>query len=307
MARRRSPIVRSSRPATLVRYPSRRDRGLDPPRASHHTVPVTSRSRSWPCSRPPPVRCRIIGRSASNASRFRAPRACADRPRSGDGRTRCGALDRRWLASALRPSAATAGRSQERVHEDAERPWNIRSGTPASRMSAASPRCSQRRTCSRPPAMTTSATDLLRQLIYLPNAAVLVADARRVIVGAAVLALRPSVSGGGHGGDGRPPCRRSCLRGCRRGRLAPWRGAALGPQQGLRRRGGRASRRSSRSTTLVRPRLRRGRSPHQARPDACGRGARSISRARSGWRSSGALSAIFPAHRMVARAYRRLA
>lgn len=45
--------------------------------------------------------------------------------------------------------------------------------------------------------MTTSATDLLRQLIYLPNAAVLVADARRVIVGATVLALRPSVSGGG--------------------------------------------------------------------------------------------------------------
>ena len=40
-------------------------------------------------------------------------------------------------------------------------------------------------------------TDLLRQLIYLPNAAVLVADARRVIVGATVLALRPSVSGGG--------------------------------------------------------------------------------------------------------------
>ncbi|HTS14727.1 MAG TPA: GNAT family N-acetyltransferase [Candidatus Sulfotelmatobacter sp.] len=46
-------------------------------------------------------------------------------------------------------------------------------------------------------ATTTGATDLLRQLIYLPNAAVLVADARRVIVGATVLALRPSVSGGG--------------------------------------------------------------------------------------------------------------
>ena len=44
---------------------------------------------------------------------------------------------------------------------------------------------------------TKDGTDLLRQLIYLPNAAVLVADARRVIVGAAVLALRPSVSGGG--------------------------------------------------------------------------------------------------------------
>jgi len=41
------------------------------------------------------------------------------------------------------------------------------------------------------------ATDLLRQLVYLPNAAVLVADARRAIVGAAVLALRPSVRAGG--------------------------------------------------------------------------------------------------------------
>jgi len=39
--------------------------------------------------------------------------------------------------------------------------------------------------------------DLLRQLVYLPNAAVLVADARRTIVGAAVLALRPSVVEGG--------------------------------------------------------------------------------------------------------------
>ncbi|MFI5262437.1 MAG: GNAT family N-acetyltransferase [Candidatus Limnocylindrales bacterium] len=44
---------------------------------------------------------------------------------------------------------------------------------------------------------STGATDLLRQLVYLPNAAVLVADARRVIVGATVLALRPSVRAGG--------------------------------------------------------------------------------------------------------------
>lgn len=41
------------------------------------------------------------------------------------------------------------------------------------------------------------AADLLRQLVYLPQAVVLVADARRTIVGAAVLALRPSVSQGG--------------------------------------------------------------------------------------------------------------
>jgi N-acetylglutamate synthase-like GNAT family acetyltransferase len=41
------------------------------------------------------------------------------------------------------------------------------------------------------------ATDLLRQLVYLPNAVVHVADARRRVVGAAVLALRPSVAQGG--------------------------------------------------------------------------------------------------------------
>jgi ribosomal protein S18 acetylase RimI-like enzyme len=40
-------------------------------------------------------------------------------------------------------------------------------------------------------------TDLLRQLVYLPQAVVLVADARRMIVGAVVLALRPSVRYGG--------------------------------------------------------------------------------------------------------------
>jgi ribosomal protein S18 acetylase RimI-like enzyme len=40
-------------------------------------------------------------------------------------------------------------------------------------------------------------SDLLRQLVYLPQAVVLVADARRMIVGAVVLALRPSVRHGG--------------------------------------------------------------------------------------------------------------
>jgi len=41
------------------------------------------------------------------------------------------------------------------------------------------------------------AAALLRQMIYLPHSAVLVAEAYRVIVGAAVLSLRPSVVGGG--------------------------------------------------------------------------------------------------------------
>lgn len=39
--------------------------------------------------------------------------------------------------------------------------------------------------------------DLLRQLIYLPNAAVLLAHDGRLLLGVAVLALRPSVSDGG--------------------------------------------------------------------------------------------------------------
>jgi len=41
------------------------------------------------------------------------------------------------------------------------------------------------------------AADLLRQLVYLPQASVLVAEARRELVGAAVLALRPSARAGG--------------------------------------------------------------------------------------------------------------
>ena len=42
--------------------------------------------------------------------------------------------------------------------------------------------------------------DLLRQLVYLPQASIFVAEARRSVVGGAVLALRPSVRAGGFGG-----------------------------------------------------------------------------------------------------------
>jgi predicted N-acetyltransferase YhbS len=42
------------------------------------------------------------------------------------------------------------------------------------------------------------AADLLRQLVYLPNASLLVAEARREIVGGALLVLRPSVAAGGY-------------------------------------------------------------------------------------------------------------
>ncbi len=45
------------------------------------------------------------------------------------------------------------------------------------------------------------AADLLRQLIYLPQASVLVAERRREVIGGAVLALRPSVRAGGYIGS----------------------------------------------------------------------------------------------------------
>jgi hypothetical protein len=56
--------------------------------------------------------------------------------------------------------------------------------------------------CTGPGAMTDVdgplvAPDLLRQLVYLPQASVLVAELRRTIVGAAILTLRPSVRAGG--------------------------------------------------------------------------------------------------------------
>lgn len=42
--------------------------------------------------------------------------------------------------------------------------------------------------------------DLLRQLVFLPNASVLIAELRRTIVGGALLVLRPSVAAGGYVG-----------------------------------------------------------------------------------------------------------
>jgi len=46
-------------------------------------------------------------------------------------------------------------------------------------------------------AVTSEGADLLRQLVYLPQASVLVAESLRTLVGVAVLALRPSVRAGG--------------------------------------------------------------------------------------------------------------
>jgi ribosomal protein S18 acetylase RimI-like enzyme len=44
------------------------------------------------------------------------------------------------------------------------------------------------------------AADLMRQLVYLPQASIVVAEAGRAVVGGAVLALRPSVRAGGYVG-----------------------------------------------------------------------------------------------------------
>jgi predicted hotdog family 3-hydroxylacyl-ACP dehydratase len=41
------------------------------------------------------------------------------------------------------------------------------------------------------------AADLMRQLVYLPQASIVVAETQRVVVGCAILALRPSVRAGG--------------------------------------------------------------------------------------------------------------
>jgi GNAT superfamily N-acetyltransferase len=40
--------------------------------------------------------------------------------------------------------------------------------------------------------------DMLRQLVYLPQASVFVVEAQRIVVGGAILALRPSVRAGGY-------------------------------------------------------------------------------------------------------------
>jgi GNAT superfamily N-acetyltransferase len=45
------------------------------------------------------------------------------------------------------------------------------------------------------------AADLLRTMVYLPQASVFVAEARRELVGGAVLTLRPSVRAGGYVGS----------------------------------------------------------------------------------------------------------
>ena len=110
------------------------------------------------------------------------------------------------------------------------------------------------------------AADLMRQLVYLPQASVVVAEARRVVVGGAVLALRPSVRAGGYVGTidllvVDPEHDADRITEALLEELAP-----VGQQQGLHRRRGRAARRPGGPRTLAADGLRRSRSAHFNEP-----------------------------------------
>ena len=112
------------------------------------------------------------------------------------------------------------------------------------------------------------AADLMRQLVYLPQASVVVAELQRVVVGGAILALRPSVGAGGYVGtidllvvDPEYDADRITA-------SAPRGAAAVRQQQGLHRRRSRTARRD-RLSALAGDGLLRSRSPHH---EKCGRG-----------------------------------
>ena len=104
--------------------------------------------------------------------------------------------------------------------------------------------------------------DLLRQLVYLPQASIFVAEARRDVVGGAVLAL-PAVGPRRRlRRDGGPPCRGSGPRcGPSDGR-APRGAPPIGPQQGLQRHRSGTPGRSSGADPLGASRIYRKRSAH---------------------------------------------
>ena len=106
------------------------------------------------------------------------------------------------------------------------------------------------------------AADLLRQLVYLPQASVFVAETRRTVVGGAILALRPSVLAGGYVGtidllvvDPEHDAER-VTRGAPRG------AAPVGEQQGLHGRGSRPSGRPGDPRALGAAGVRPNRSAH---------------------------------------------
>ena len=105
------------------------------------------------------------------------------------------------------------------------------------------------------------AADLIRQLVYLPQASIVVAESQRVVVGGAILALRPSVRAGGYVGTIDLLVVRSGARRRPDHRGAPRGGPPIGQQQGLHRRRGRPAERPS-APALGADGLRRGGSAH---------------------------------------------
>ncbi len=78
--------------------------------------------------------------------------------------------------------------------------WNTWSEQPVSRTSTVSSRLSDDAVQMSRADSPLGAADLMRQLVYLPQASIVVAESQRVVVGGAILALRPSVRAGGYVG-----------------------------------------------------------------------------------------------------------
>ena len=142
----------------------------------------------------PPKRCRIIDIGGPNATPVGATRAwlsslCARHP-ARSRRRRCEPVGSR--------SATDANHMLPPTRTRCTRPRGI-PGPTGSHHGHRTARRAQRRLASvvrrlRDPL---NSADLLRQLVYLPQASIFIAEARREVVGGAVLALRPSVRAGG--------------------------------------------------------------------------------------------------------------
>ena len=201
-------------------------------------------ARRWP-----PKRCRII--------RHRRPECNTGRPHpvsavaSAIARRRRGERGPRWTPRS-NPiegdgSPALRGRTRRRGIPGPSGPCH---GHRSAR------RPERRRRADAPlPGARSAAADLMRQLVYLPQASIVVAESRRVVVGGAILALRPSVR-----------CRR-----LRRHDRPP--GRRPGPRRGTHHRGARSRSSSAPPATRAAP---------SSRPSG-----RTIPRARARWQRMG--------------------
>lgn len=137
-----------------------------------------------------------------------APGVCGQRPGSGPWVTRCGAFGNS-VATKQPKTMHIVRTSQPRrkvLHHGA--PPRVHRGSPTTvelqvrdarvtdvaRITALLASAGERPDTGRQP---DDVMDLLRQLVYLPNATVVVAVRGRELVGAAILSLRPSVMAGG--------------------------------------------------------------------------------------------------------------